>query len=108
MLAGSIFLLRRYGRRFKWGVGFAVAQDLEWVAAHGVRALKPGTDLFGAASPHRVVSDALDRVPGVRALERLPRWTHRKEAALIEVALIGLTLWALRAGKEQGRLLEHT
>lgn len=97
VLAGSVILFRRYGRRYGWGVGGAVVQDLEWVAAHGARALRPGTDLFGAASPHRVVSRALDRVPGVRALERLPRWTERREAALVEVAIVGLALWGLRA-----------
>jgi hypothetical protein len=100
VLAGSVALFRRYGRRYPWGVRFATAQDLEWVAAHLARTIRPGTDLFGDASPHRVVSRALDRVPGVRALERLPRWTHRKEAALIEAALIGLALWALQAGEE--------
>jgi hypothetical protein len=101
VLAGSVALFRRYGRRFKWGVGFAVAQDLEWVAAHGARTIRPGTDLFGAASPHRLMSDALDRVPGVRALERLPRWTQRREAALVEVGLVCLALWLLRAGKDE-------
>jgi hypothetical protein len=101
VLAGSMALLRRYGRRYKWGVGFAVAQDLEWVAAHGARALQSGRDLFGEWSPHRLVSRALDRVPGVRALERLPRWTHKKGAALVEVASIGLSLWALRAREER-------
>jgi hypothetical protein len=95
VLAGSAALLRRYAQRYRWGVRFAVAQDLEWAAAHLARAIRPGTDLFGAASPHRVVSEALDRVPGVRALERWPRWTHRREAALVEVALICLALWAL-------------
>ena len=100
VLAGSVGLLRRYGHRYKWGVRFATAQDLEWVAAHLARTLRPGTDLFGDASPHRVVSQALDRVPGVRALEQLPRWTHRKEAALLEVALIGVALWALQTGEE--------
>ena len=95
VLAGSVVLFRRYGRRFKWGVGFAVAQDLEWVAAHSARTLKPGTNLFGEKSPHRIVSDTLDRVPGLRVLERLPRWTHRKEAALVEIALIALALWGL-------------
>jgi hypothetical protein len=99
VLAGSVALFRRYGRRYAWGVRFAVAQDLEWVAAHGARTLKPGTELFGDWSPHQIVSRALDRVPGVRALSRLPRWTHRREAALMEVALIGLALWALRAGE---------
>jgi len=100
VLVGSIVLFRRYGRRFRWGVGLAVAQDLEWVLAHGARALRPSTDLFGESSPHRFVSNALDRVPGVRALERLPRWTHRKEAALVELALVALALWALQAGKQ--------
>ena len=95
VLGGSVGLFRRYGRRFKWGVWFAVAQDLEWVAAHLARTIVPGTDLFGEASPHRVVSSALDRVPGVRELERLPRWTHRREAALFEVGLVFLALWAL-------------
>jgi hypothetical protein len=98
VLAGSVALFRRYGQRYGWGVGFAVGQDLEWVASHGVRAIRPGTDLFGEASPHRVVSRALDRAPGVRALERLPRWTRRKEAALFEVALIALALWGLETG----------
>ena len=100
VLVGSVLLFRRYGRRFKWGVGFAVTQDIEWVLAHGARAIRPGADLFGEYSPHRIVSDALDRVPGVRALERLPRWTQVKGAALLELALIGLALWALRAGDE--------
>jgi hypothetical protein len=101
VLAGSVALFRRYGRRFKWGVGFAVAQDLEWVAAHGARTIRPGTDLFGEASPHRLMSCALDRVPGVRALERLPRWTHRREAALVEVGLVSLALWLLRDGRDE-------
>ena len=100
VLAGSVVLFRRYGRRYKWSVGFAVGQDLEWVAAHGARAIVPGTDLFGASSPHRLVSDTLDRAPVVRALERLPRWTHRREAALLEIGLVGLALWALRARED--------
>jgi hypothetical protein len=95
VLLGSVGLYRRYGRRYKWGVRFAVAQDLEWVAAHGARTIRPGRDLFGNASPHRLVSQALDRVPGVRALERLPRWTGRREAALVEAGLAGLLLLAL-------------
>ena len=103
VLAGSVILFRRYGRRFRWGVYGATAQDLEWVAAHLARAIRPGTDLFGEWSPHRLVSRALDRVPIVRALERLPRWTHRKEAALIEIALIGLALWGLRESKVKAR-----
>jgi len=100
VLVGSIVLFRRYGRRYRWGVGLAVAQDLEWVLAHGARAIRPGTDLFGESSPHRVVSNTLDRVPAVRALERLPRWTHKKEAALVELALVALALCALQAGEE--------
>jgi hypothetical protein len=104
VLVGSVILFRRYGRRYRWGVRFAVVQDLEWVVSHGARAVRPGTDLFGHASPHDVVSQALDRVPGVRSLERLPRWTHRKEATLLEVALIGLLLWMLSAVRDrQGR-----
>jgi hypothetical protein len=99
VLVGSLVLLRRFGRRYRWGVAFAVAQDLEWIAAHAARAIRPDTDLFGESSPHRIVSHALDRVPGVRALERLPRWTHKREAALVEVALIGLALWRLWAGE---------
>lgn len=94
-LVGSVVLFQRYGRRYRWGVRLAVAQDLEWAAAHAARTLKPGSDLFGGASPHRLVSKALDRVPGMCALERLPRWTHRKEAALIEVGLACLALWGL-------------
>ena len=101
VLVGSIVLFRRFGRRYTWGVSLAVAQDLEWVLAHGAEAIKPQTDLFGESSPHRVVSNALDRVPGLRALERLPRWTHRKEAALVELALIGLALWVLLSGEKR-------
>ena len=33
----SVALLGRYGRRYRWGVRFAVAQDLEWVAAYLAR-----------------------------------------------------------------------
>jgi hypothetical protein len=111
VLVGSVVLFRRYGRRFKWGVHAAVAQDLEWVAAHGARTIRPGMDLFGAWSPHRVVPEALDRVPGVRLLERLPRWTHRREAALVEVALVGLALWGVqsdRAPRPDALVITHT
>jgi hypothetical protein len=101
VLVGSVALFRRYGRRFKWGVGFAVAQDLEWVAAHGARTIRPGTDLFGKASPHRLMSCALDLVPGVRVLDRLPRWTQRREAAWVEVGLVCLALWLLRDAKNE-------
>lgn len=100
VLAGSVGLFRRYGRRYKWGVWFATVQDLEWVAAHAARTIAPGTDLFGKAGPHRLVSSALDRVPGARVLERLPRWTDKRAAALIEVGLIGIVLWLLRIDED--------
>jgi hypothetical protein len=101
-LAGSVALFRRYGRRFKWGVRPAVAQDLEWVAVHGLRALRPDVDPFGGVRLHGLVSEALDRVPGVRALERLPHWTHKRKAALVEAALIGLVLWVLSHNEDEG------
>lgn len=77
-----------FWRQYKLGLIFSVLPDLDWVVIHGSKLLSVRIPFWEEPLLHKLLSRFLDLFCPLKALDALPDWTTKNEAALLEMGLL--------------------
>ncbi|NJN97468.1 MAG: hypothetical protein HC875_26995 [Anaerolineales bacterium] len=90
----SIYILRKYWGKYKFGIVSAILPDFDWIVAHPARLM--GLDIpFWQQPLHNFVYNLLEAIPFFNLLNSLPNWTLERKGVVLELVLLGLIFVSL-------------
>lgn len=91
-LVSAAYLVKKYWQPYKAGIIAAVLPDFDWVLFWGGKVLprRQGRPSAEPTPMHRLGYRAIEALPLVARLRRLPDWKRVRRSTVLELALCGL------------------